>query len=74
MFFKIGVLKNFAIFKGWPATLLRKDSNTGVFQWILQNSLEKPFYRRISVAASVDKKLRNDMVNLKGSHSEIKLS
>ena len=51
MFFKIGVLKNFAIFKGkhlsWslfliklqaftPATLFKRDSYTGVFLWILR--------------------------------------
>ena len=52
MFLRIGVLKNFAIFtgkhlcwnllliksQGWrPATLLKRDSNTGVFLWILWN-------------------------------------
>ena len=46
MFFKIGVLKNFTIFKGkhlfWilkyrPSTLLKRDSKTGVFLWILRN-------------------------------------
>ena len=52
MFFRIGVLKNFAIFKGkqlsWslfliksqtskPANLLKRDSNSGVFLWILRN-------------------------------------
>ena len=51
VFYKIGVLKNFAKFPGkhlhWslcsnkvtglePATLLKKDSDTGVFQSILQ--------------------------------------
>ena len=54
MFFKIDLLKNFAIFKGnhlcWslfrPATLLKRDSNTGVFLsiWL--------FYRAPLVAAS----------------------
>ena len=34
MFAKIGVLKHFAIFSG--ATLLKRDSNTGVSPWILQ--------------------------------------
>ena len=49
MFFKIGVLKNFAMFTGnhlcwnffliklqpWrPATLLKRDSNTGAFLWM----------------------------------------
>ena len=52
MFFKIGVLKNFAIFTGkhpcWslfkitlqaskPANLLKRDSNPAVFMWILWN-------------------------------------
>ena len=52
MFFKIGVLKNFAIFSGkhlcWshflkklqafrPATLLKRDSDTGVFLGTLRN-------------------------------------
>ena len=46
LFFKIGFLKNFAVLqektctgvKAWnPATLLKGDSNTGVFLWILQN-------------------------------------
>ena len=53
MFFVIGVLKNFANFTGehlcwslffiklqaWtPAALLKRDSNTGVFLWNLQDS------------------------------------
>ena len=52
MFFKIAVLKKFAIFTGkhlsWrlflikmqgfmPATLLKRDSNTGAFLWIFKN-------------------------------------
>ena len=52
IFFKIDVFKNFAIFAGehlcwglfviklqsWrPATLLKRDSNTSVFLWILRN-------------------------------------
>ena len=52
MLFKIGALKNFALFTwkhlcwslslikllDWrPATLLKEDSNTGVFLWIMQN-------------------------------------
>ena len=51
-FAKIGALKNFIISRGkhlhWslflitlqalgPATLLKRDSNTGIFLWILQN-------------------------------------
>ena len=54
MFFKIAVLKKFAIFTGkhlsWslflikmqgfmPATLSKRDSNTGVFSRIFKNSL-----------------------------------
>ena len=35
MLFKIGVLKNFANFR--PATLLKRDSNTGVFPRYMQN-------------------------------------
>ena len=60
MFFKIGVLRNFAIFTGKhlhlsnfliklqafkPATLLKRDSNTGVFLLILWNFKEH-FFRR----------------------------
>ena len=60
MFFKIGVLKNFAIFAGkhlcWScflmklqawrsAILFKRDSNTGVFLWILQNFQEQLFWR-----------------------------
>ena len=52
MFFKIGVLKNFTMFKGkhlcwsyfliqlqgWrPAIVLKRDFNTGALLWILQN-------------------------------------
>ena len=50
VFFKIGTLKNFVIFTGrylcwWslflmkmqPSTVLKSDSNTGVFLWILRN-------------------------------------
>ena len=48
MFFKIGVPKNFAILTGkqaWkPATLLKRDSNTGVFLWILQNFVRTTFF------------------------------
>ena len=55
MFYKISILKNFAIFAGknlgWSlfvimlqafrsATLLKRDSNTGVFLLILRYSLE----------------------------------
>ena len=47
MFFKIDALKNFAIF-----TLLKRDSNTGVFFWDLQNFEEQFFYRTPPVAAS----------------------
>ena len=47
MFFKIDVLKNFAIF-----TLLKRDSNTGVFFCDLQNFEEQFFYRTPPVAAS----------------------
>ena len=52
MFFRKGVLENFAVFKGkqlsWslfliksqisrPVNLLKRDSNSGVFLWILRN-------------------------------------
>ena len=65
IFFKIGVLKNFANFLGkylwwslfliklqaWrPATLFRRDCNTGVFHWNLRNFQEHLFYRRPLVA------------------------
>ena len=67
MFFKIGVLKNFSNFIGkhqcwsifltklqaWrPATLLKRDPNTGVFLWNLQYFKEHLFYRTPPVAAS----------------------
>ena len=67
IFFKTNVLKNFAIFAGkqlrwslflaklhaWrPATLLERDSNTCILQWILQNSQEQLFLQNSSVAAS----------------------
>ena len=64
-FFKIDVLKNFAIFTGkhlcWILSLiklqafkllLKRDSNTDVFLWILQNFWEQLFYRTSQVAAS----------------------
>ena len=55
-FFKIGVLKNFAIFTekhlcyclfltilqaSRPTVFLKRDFNTGVFMWILQNCFEQ---------------------------------
>ena len=64
MFLKIGVLKNFANYTGkhlhwslflikllaWrPVTLLKKDSNTGVFLWNLRNLWEHLFYRTLLV-------------------------
>ena len=36
-----------------PATLLKRDSNTGVFLWILRNFQEHLFYRKPPVAAAV---------------------
>ena len=69
MFFKIGVLRNFAIFTGkheyWsfylvrfqatrPATLLKETPETSVFMWILQYFLGQLFYGTPQVAASVD--------------------
>ena len=60
MFHKKSVLKNFAIFTGkglrwslfiiklqtfWPATLLKGDSNTGVF--LLQNFCDTPIMKNI---------------------------
>ena len=60
MFFKIGVLKNFAIFprkhlcqsyfliklQAWRSvTLLKRDSNTGVFLPVLWNFSERLFWR-----------------------------
>ena len=59
-FFKIGIFKNFALLIGkhlcwwlfWiklqasgPATLLERDSNTGVFLWILQKNLRTIFLK-----------------------------
>ena len=63
IYFKIGVLKNFANFirkqqcwslfliklQAWrPATLLKRDSNTGVFLWNLWNFLEHLFLQNAS--------------------------
>ena len=57
IFFKIGVLKNFAIFTGkhmcWSLfliemqtfrSLLKRDSNTYVFLWILRNFYKQLFH------------------------------
>ena len=66
MFFKIGALKHFVNSTGkhlcWnlfliklqarPATLLKRDSNTGVSLWTLQKFLQNLFYRTSPVAAS----------------------
>ena len=64
---KIGVLKNATNFTWkhlcWslfstklpafePATLLKRDSNTGVFLWVLRNVKSSFFYRKPPVAAS----------------------
>ena len=61
MIFKIGVLKNFAVFTGkhlcwslflitlqvwWPETLLKSDSNAGVFLSVLRN-FKNCFFNRI---------------------------
>ena len=60
MLFKISILKSFTIFTAkllcWrlsrPATLLKRDSNAGVFPWMLQNFDEySHFYRARLVAA-----------------------
>ena len=60
MFFKVDVLKNFVIFAGkhlcwsyfliklqaWTSPIvLKRDSNTGVFLWILRNFSEYLFWR-----------------------------
>ena len=67
VFFKIGVANIFANFTGkslcWsrflinlqarrPATLLKTESNTGVFLWNLQNFQALLFYNKPTVAAS----------------------
>ena len=69
MFFKIDVLKNFVIFtrkhmcwslflvKMQPTTLLKRDSNTGVFLWILEIFETSLFYRTPSVAVSASLKV-----------------
>ena len=59
IFFRIGVLKHSAIFKGKrlsrslfliklqassPAALLKRDSNSGIFLWILRNFLRTAFF------------------------------
>ena len=68
MFFKIGVLKNVDIFPGkhlcqsyfliklqaWRSAIsLKRDSNTGVFLWILQNFKNTYFEEHLRPAASV---------------------
>ena len=48
VFYGKAVFKILAIFTGWicrPATLLKRDSNTGVFLWILWNLSEHLFWR-----------------------------
>ena len=67
MYFRIGVLKNFAMFTGkhlcWglfliniqtsrAATLLKRDSNIEVFLWICETFKNTFFYRTNPVAAS----------------------
>ena len=54
MFFKIGVLKNFAnlVRKQRPVTSLKRDYNTVVFLWILKNFKNSFFQRTPPVAAS----------------------
>ena len=51
-FYKKAVLKNLLIFTGkhlcWSAILLKTDSNTDVFLWILQNAKEHLFWRTFS--------------------------
>ena len=51
------VVKHFAIFTGkhlpaMPATLLKRDFNTVVFLWILQNFYEQLFCKKPPMAAS----------------------
>ena len=66
-FFKIGVLKSFVITgkhlceslfliklqASRPATLLKRDPDTGVFLWILRNFWEHLFHKTPPVTASV---------------------
>ena len=67
IFFKIGVLKIFAIFTGkhlcWSLFLIKRDSNTGVFPWILQIFKNSFFYRTPPVAASEN--MNNFSITLK---------
>ena len=59
IFFKIGVLKNFANFTGKhrfgvrPATVLKRDSSTGVFLWNLRNFSIALFYKTLPVTVPV---------------------
>ena len=62
IFFKVGILRNFANFTGknlWshfliklqaltPTSLLKRASSAGVFLWILRNFLEHLFLQKIS--------------------------
>ena len=60
--FKVGVLNNLATFAGKhlcfqvcnfrPSILLKRDSNTGVFLWILRIFWERVFYRTPLLATS----------------------
>ena len=58
MFFRISVHKNFAKFTeihlSWSLFLIKRDSNTSVFLWILRNFSEHLFYRSTTVAVRVD--------------------
>ena len=84
MFFKIGAFKNFTIFIGKhlcrsvfviklqalrPASLLRSDSNTGIFLRIFWNFWEQLFYRTLPVVSSRVKSgdnfyLKNTLMNI----------
>ena len=71
MFFEIGVLRNFAIFTekhlcwslflikllAFQATLLKRDSNTGIFQWTLQNTLKHLYLPPVGASGKIYLKL-----------------
>ena len=44
--------ENICVWVSWPATLLKRDFDTDVFQWNLRNFSEHHFYRTATVAAS----------------------
>ena len=69
MFFKKSVFKNIVIFATlWPVTLLKRDSNPGVFLWIFRNYQEQLFSLNFSgccFCTTFQFELRYTVINIK---------